>query len=115
MLKNLPSPPFKLASKSAEELVLLLSSPIPKIYFEGHFPDLAILPGVTLLHWTYTLAEEHNFKCDESTIKNLKFMHIVEQHSALSLTLKKSGTTLKFIWQGGDQRYCSGILRLKEM
>ena len=47
-------------------------------HFEGHFPELAVLPGITQLHWVIALSERYlgtPSKVEE--VKNLKFQALL--------------------------------------
>jgi 3-hydroxymyristoyl/3-hydroxydecanoyl-(acyl carrier protein) dehydratase len=55
-----PIEPEVLAVRSGDASVELdLSLPPGLLYFAGHFPGFAILPGVVQLHWAIKLARLH--------------------------------------------------------
>jgi 3-hydroxymyristoyl/3-hydroxydecanoyl-(acyl carrier protein) dehydratase len=55
-----PTEPEVLAVRPGDGAVELdLSLPSDLLYFDGHFPAFAILPGVVQLHWAIKLARVH--------------------------------------------------------
>ena len=81
-------PPFAVATRSAEEIVLTLSLRDCVQAFEGHFPELLILPGVTQIDWALRLAQRY-FPITRrfSDLRQLKFHRILHPDDEISLTL----------------------------
>ena len=82
-------PPFAVATRSAGEMVLTLSLRDCMQAFDGHFPQLPILPGVTQIDWALRLAQlyfpiERRF----SGLRQLKFQRILRPDDEVSLTLR---------------------------
>jgi acyl-CoA synthetase (AMP-forming)/AMP-acid ligase II len=82
-------PPFTVTARAPCEVVLSLSLSDCLQAFDGHFPKLAILPGVTQIDWALRLAQRY-FPIDGrfSDIKQLKFQRILQPDDTLSLTLR---------------------------
>ena len=64
--------------------------PAELIYFQGHFPNLPVLPGVVQLKWAIALAERlsNNVGKPLRAIKRLKFTNIIQPETTISLHLK---------------------------
>jgi len=83
-------------------------------YFEGHFPDQPVLPGVVQVHWAGELAKQV-FNLDHSDwifkeLKKSKFSNVVLPNTQLSLNIKfkpESGL-VSFSYTNSEQRFSSG-------
>lgn len=84
-------------------------------YFEGHFPDHAILPGVTQVHWLMQLLMEQGFEPELQSITQLKFNQPIEPGARLqlSLTLQNNGEQLNFKLEQQQSLCSQGQLRLR--
>jgi hypothetical protein len=82
-------PPFAVTTRSAREMVLSLSLRDCAQAFDGHFPQMAILPGVTQIDWALRLAQRY-FPIEGrfSDIRQLKFQRILRPDDSVSLTLR---------------------------
>jgi 3-hydroxymyristoyl/3-hydroxydecanoyl-(acyl carrier protein) dehydratase len=81
-------PPFAVASRSAEEMILTLSLRDCVQAFDGHFPELPILPGVTQIDWALRLAQRYFPIAGRfSDLRKLKFHRILRPDDEVSLTL----------------------------
>jgi len=70
---------------------LEITAPEELLYFQGHFPQQAVLPGVVQVHWAVQLAEQ--YLGPQSTFKGiegLKFHRIIEPDTTLHLLLEWS-------------------------
>ncbi|MDR2015007.1 MAG: AMP-binding protein [Azoarcus sp.] len=82
-------PPFTVTTRAAREIVLMLALSDCMQAFDGHFPQMAILPGVTQIDWALRLAQRH-FPIDGrfSGIRQIKFQRILYPDDNISLTLR---------------------------
>jgi len=58
-------------------------------WFEGHFPDVGLLPGVIQTTWVVEFARRH-FQLPENfrTMSNMKFMRFIMPDTTVSLWLR---------------------------
>ena len=83
-------------SNSAE---LEIRAPATLVYFQGHFPDQPVLPGVVQLHWAIHLARERfELKPSFRGMEVLKFHRIIEPDTPVTLVIESldEGSKLKF-------------------
>ncbi|MDR2093447.1 MAG: AMP-binding protein [Azoarcus sp.] len=83
-----------------EKVLLQLQVPRNLVWFEGHFPDSPILPGVVQLDWVAHFAHRYfGFDVTATDISGLKFQNMIRPGDAprLALTLKPGGR-LEFIY-----------------
>ena len=106
-------PTLRQAMLADAEAVLALRIPAGLIWFQGHFPDQPVLPGVVQVHWAAKLsaiifAGLPGF----SSMSNLKFKTMItpELDVDLSLQLKRSErrANIVFSYQGDALVYSSG-------
>ncbi|EKE83416.1 thioester dehydrase [Idiomarina xiamenensis] len=99
-------------------LQLQLQVPAQLHYFQGHFPQQAILPGVVQLHWVAQLvAEFWQLACSLGRVEVLKFQHIILPDSEVTLRIEQQATdsiSFRYFTEQADtqQVYASGRLRL---
>ncbi|MCL2872547.1 MAG: AMP-binding protein [Betaproteobacteria bacterium] len=84
-------PPRAAISRSAQEVVLTLALRDCLYAFDGHFPELPILPGVIQIDWALRLAQrcfpiEGRF----SGLRQLRFQRILRPDDEVTLTLRFS-------------------------
>ena len=81
-------------------------------YFEGHFPDFAVLPGVIQLGTAHRLAEafiDHARTLRQ--VKKMKFSHVLQPGETVHLTLTKiSDDEFTYDYRKGDVPCASGVL-----
>lgn len=93
------------------ELELQLAADLDVL--EGHFPEVALVPGVAQIDWAVRLAREHT-DCQGrfSSLRDLKFLRVIEPPVRLRLALDWDGVsqTLSFDFQhaGSGLRCASG-------
>ena len=85
---------------------------IPKnlVYFQGHFPDYPLLPGVVQVHWVMELAKPIAPKSIFTGIDRLKFMHPIFPECSLHLNIEAANDTssLNFQYFMHQTTYSSG-------
>jgi 3-hydroxymyristoyl/3-hydroxydecanoyl-(acyl carrier protein) dehydratase len=101
-----------LASQRTEDSVTLqLHVPQHLYYFQGHFTDAPVLPGVVLTHWVMENLNEH-FSADLDKFqgfKGLKFQIIVRPNYQLKLVLNKlSDGKFSFSYNSDHGQHASG-------
>lgn len=86
-------------------------------YFEGHFPEQAVLPGVIQVHWVGELAgklfSDQNISIGYfSELKSLKFNSMVLPNTKLNLKLQFNAerNSLTFSYFSENDKYSSGVL-----
>ena len=52
-------PTVKNTKKQSDKVEFLLSFPKSALYFQGHFPQIAILPGFTQVHFAMFFANKY--------------------------------------------------------
>lgn len=96
-----------------------LQIPDNLIYFEDHFPDHPILPGVVQIKWVVDLAGRlplpDSFLENFSAITKLKFMRLIipGNQLTLQLTASPSDKSLNFCFFDDKGDYSSGQLSFK--
>lgn len=91
------------------ELRLNISADLP--YFNGHFPEQAVLPGVTQLDWAVCLGCEHfGYNAAVANLEVLKFQQLIlpGQEVTLNISHNAAKGKLTFAYTDGDKRYASG-------
>lgn len=84
-------------------------------YFDGHFPQQAVLPGVTQLDWAVQLgAHEFGYEAQVDSLEVLKFQQLILPSSQvfLKISLNASKHKLTFAYYDGDKRFGSGRIAL---
>jgi len=96
-------------------LQLRLRVPADLSYFEGHFPEHPVLPGVVQLRWVDALARQFKLISGEFVrIEKLKFMRIMSKdyEVQLDLTVPKENT-LQFQYSSERGIHASGKMIFK--
>lgn len=81
-------------------------------YFQGHFPDIAVLPGVIQLGTAHHLAEAFVGRARPlRMVKKMKFSHVLRPGETVHFTLtKKTDDEFAFDYRKGDLPCASGVL-----
>jgi acyl-coenzyme A synthetase/AMP-(fatty) acid ligase len=73
-------------------------------YFDGHFPQKPIVPGVALIDWAVKLAARHlNFPIESAQAFRVKFSRIASPNTTVTLSLRHTGP-----WRRLNFQYSSG-------
>lgn len=124
-LKNIGSPSnewpdFLSIETSEDHLSISIQCLIPQDlkWFEGHYPEQPVLPGVVQVNWASELAQAlfstdttHEFK----GINSLKFNTMILPNTTLSLNLKNNTATgsISFNYSNESDRFSSGKIILE--
>ena len=87
-------------------------------YFNGHFEEQAVLPGVTQLDWAIRLGCEHfDYPVHIANIEVLKFQQLILPNTQVSLHISHnpSKAKLTFSYQDGEKRYGSGRISFVDL
>lgn len=90
---------------------LHLTIPENLYYFQGHFPQAAILPGVVQLDWVlHYLTQYLQIDCTHvSSVDALKFQIIVQPNYQIELVLKKiKDQKYSFSYSSSHGQHASG-------
>tara|TARA_B110000467_G_C17960009_1_gene284570 strand:+ start:188 stop:538 length:351 start_codon:yes stop_codon:yes gene_type:complete len=98
--------------KQSDSLVeLCLTIPENLYYFQGHFPQAAILPGVAQLDWVMQYLAQY-FAVDMTNLVSvdaLKFQNIIRPNHQVTLTLAKIQTNkYSFSYHSTHAQHASG-------
>ena len=103
-------PEVEALEREKDYLNLRFIVPETNRYFEGHFPDCPLLPGVVQVGWAIELARLHipltgRFR----SLVAVKFMRVIQPNAAITLRLASDATLreLSFEYRLGDEP-CSG-------
>lgn len=97
-----------------DSLSARITLPENLIYFDGHFDQIQVLPGVVQMHWVIDLALRHlNVAGEFSGIDNMKFMRLIQpgQHLGLEISYNRAKDLIEFIYSDGDKKLSSGKIR----
>lgn len=96
---------------SEKGIVLDLRIPEGLTYFEGHFDQIAVVPGVVQVHWAAHYGREKlGVDLPFSHMEAIKFRDIMipNQYLQLILGFRCSDLRLEFSFQNTDTYYSSG-------
>ncbi len=109
--KKLTTPDVKGIRRSDEGIEIDLFIPGEIMYFEGHFPDLPVLPGIVQLDWAVIEARRHfGLSAPVTNVQNLKFRKLLRPNTDVTLTLRHRAEDDRFIFEyrDGETVYSSG-------
>lgn len=107
-LQSIDMPRILRVEQSTADSVMLWLQIDPGLnVFKGHFDQLPVLPGIVQLHWALALCGEYLRHIDAheiSHIEALKFQHVIQPGTELTLALTLSDQRLgfRFSSSGGD-------------
>ena len=84
------------------------------IFFQGHFPDFPILPGIAQVHWVMKFCKENGIQANFSEVERLKFMRPITPKSSITLTLQHNTATqqLAFTYRCEGHKCSTGRISL---
>jgi 3-hydroxymyristoyl/3-hydroxydecanoyl-(acyl carrier protein) dehydratase len=97
------------AERSELEILVDLSNP----WFDGHFPQFAILPGVVQIGWAEHFARAlYGFDTGVSLLEQIKFKRPILPGARLTLVLKPDmpARKLRYEYRDADTSYSTGML-----
>ena len=85
-------------------------------WFEGHYPEQPVLPGVVQVNWACELARIFFPRNEFQAIHSLKFTSMILPETQLILTLKSNPKTesISFTYANNDHRFSSGKIVFKD-
>ncbi len=84
-------------------------------YFNGHFPDNPVLPGVIQIDWAIKFAKEYlNVTGDFKGMEVIKFYNFIVPNELVTLTLsyKKDSNKLNYSFKSSHAKFSSGRIIL---
>jgi len=92
---------------------ITLSIPNTLLWFKGHFPQQAVLPGVVQTHWAALLSTKlFTIEYEINQIANLKFKNIVTPGEEICLHLeRKIDKKVIFTYSNNEKIISSGIFK----
>jgi acyl-coenzyme A synthetase/AMP-(fatty) acid ligase/3-hydroxymyristoyl/3-hydroxydecanoyl-(acyl carrier protein) dehydratase len=104
--------------KGGGRVQLQLQIPADLVWFEGHFPQLPVLPGVVQVDWAAHFGQLHfaDLGCDGpvTSVTGLKFMRVIQPGEQLRLELRwlPGKAQLEFAYRNeeGDVACSCGVL-----
>ncbi len=104
-------PRRRLLESDAQRALFELSAPANLLYFEGHFPDAPILPGVVQVEWAIAIGREcFNLPPAFRAIHALKFQQVIrtEMNFMLELLHDPVKASLTFRYSSQETQHASG-------
>ena len=78
-------------------------------FFNGHFPDVPILPGVVQLLYAHKLAEDvFGIELSQNKIKKIKFSRVIKPDKKVILKLKNNELSIDFTFTDNEKPFSSG-------
>lgn len=102
-------PEIRALERTARGLHLQLNVPADLSYFQGHFPNCPLLPGVVQISWAIELGRAHvPFSGRFRALSAVKFMRVILPGSTVTLELDyaPAARELAFVYQL-EGRECS--------
>jgi 3-hydroxymyristoyl/3-hydroxydecanoyl-(acyl carrier protein) dehydratase len=102
-------PEISSSERTALGVKLVLKVPVDLAYFEGHFRECSLLPGVVQIGWAIELGRQHlSFAGTFRALSAVKFTRVILPGSTVMLTLEYSNDKreLEFAYEL-DGRICS--------
>ncbi|MEE8059050.1 MAG: hypothetical protein V3T17_14625 [Pseudomonadales bacterium] len=99
-------------SKTAE---YLLRIPLELAWFEGHFPEAPVLPGVVQIDWVMHFIKDLKLVGEFSGVSRMKFMRLIQPDAQLKLSLSATvdSTSVSYRFYDDNGSYASGNILLK--
>ena len=84
------------------------------VFFQGHFPQMAVLPGVAQIDWVIFFARKFfNIVLKQSPdIEHVKFTNIIKPETTLFLTLQLENNVLSFKYFDDAVVYSQGKITI---
>ncbi len=100
-------PHQRLVEKEAQRAIYEIIAPANLLYFEGHFPQAPLLPGVVQVHWAIAYGRQcFTLPSAFHALHALKFQHIIQPEIPIRLELVhdpiKSSLTFRYTSEAGQ-------------
>ena len=108
-------PEHTLVQRTETQVALQLHVPENLLYFEGHFPETPILPGVAQVNWALELGRQYlPLPPDCIGMQALKFQRVILPGATVSLELEHDvqKSALAFRLHSADGQHASGRILL---
>lgn len=112
---NVAEPIMQNITKTDTEFVADLTFLKDSSYFNGHFPEHPILPGVIQMHFVLSFIKQYfNKDANDYHILKLKFSNLILPDSCVHFELKRnSENEFTFSYVNGDKKYSCGKIAIK--
>lgn len=112
---NLSMPIVLSCQKNINEACYELIFPKNSNFFEGHFNNFPILPGVVQLYYANYFAKDA-FGCDISTevVKKIKFSKIIKPDEKVCLHFSNIGKNINYTYIKDDMLCSTGVMTINE-
>jgi len=110
-------PEQNLLQRDDRSVVLQLHVPTDLLYFDGHFPDAPILPGVVQVDWALALGRQYfDLPAHFRALQALKFQRVVTPGATLTLELENDTQkkALAFRLHSANGQHASGRILFGE-
>lgn len=84
-------------------------------FFEGHFTNFPVLPGVVQLFFANYFAQEaFGLKVSTESVKKIKFSKIIKPDEKLALIFEKKGNSITYTYKKDEQICSGGVMTVNE-
>jgi 3-hydroxymyristoyl/3-hydroxydecanoyl-(acyl carrier protein) dehydratase len=104
-------PEIEALERSNDRLSLRFTVSPTLPYFEGHFAEVSVLPGVVQVGWAIEFARIHiPFSARFRSLAAVKFTRVIQPHASVALDLVANAARheLSFEYRCGDAACSSG-------
>ena len=92
-----------------EHLTLRFAVPASTPYFEGHFPEVPLLPGVVQIGWAVAFGRQYfELSSRFHSLMAVKFMRVIQPGASVSLKLWLDDGALSFAFDADGHACSSG-------
>lgn len=107
--RNLSYPLIFDKKREGEKFEITLAFLRNSNFFNGHFPDVPVLPGVVQLLFAHYFAEDvFDIKLSQNKIKKIKFTRVIKPDKKLFLKLKNNEQSVDFTFTDNEKPFSSG-------